>query len=136
MEIINFEWWHVNLINAQEWQKDHINSESYIGIMGPTFTVVENAKPVACFGMQIQWPGRALVWAIVGDVKNWPAFHKNVKKRLDYFIKKQHVNRCEMVTEVGFNQASRWAEMLGFKKESVMSKYFQHGADAEMWVIA
>lgn len=132
--IIDFEWWHLNSINVQQWQKDHVTAESFIGVNGPSFTYVEGLDFKACFGMQIQWEGRAVVWAVVGDVKSWPAFHKSVSQRLNFFIEDMNIKRCEMTTQCGFKQASRWARMLGFKKEALLKKYFAHGADAELWV--
>jgi hypothetical protein len=132
--LIDFEWWHVGAINVQEKQKKYVKAEQYIGVMTEAKTYLEDFLPKAAIGMQMQWDGRALVWAIVGDVSHWPLFHKCVKRELESYIKKMNVRRCEMVTELGFEQAARWAEMLGFKQESIMKKYLPHGADAIMWV--
>lgn len=132
--IIDFEWWHVNSVNVQQWQRDYVTAENYIGVQGPAFTYAEGEEFKACFGMQIQWEGRAIVWAIIGDVNNWPTFHREVSRRLNFFIGNMNIRRCEMTVQSGFKQASRWAKMLGFHKEALLKKYFAWGEDAELWV--
>lgn len=134
--IVPFDWFHLEALEIQPNQKQYIEAAAYMGLKADCYTYLEDFIPKACFGMQIQWKGRALVWSVIGDdIDNWVAFHRVVKQMLNEHIQRNHINRCEMTTEVGFRQASRWARMLGFKKESVMPKYFESGLDAEMWVI-
>lgn len=134
--IINFEWWHHDLIDVQESQKEYSSAESFIGVAGPAYTYMEQGKPKGAFGMQVQWEGRAVVWAVVGnDIRNWPAFHNHVKTLMIEKAKELKINRLELSVLSDFKQGNRWARMLGFTKEAELKRFFPGGADANLWVI-
>lgn len=125
------------LINVQEKQKayrDHIAEGARNLALENAFTYVEKDGIKAVFGMQMMWEGRAVVWALIGDVNNWVSLHKGLLKLISKHVKILSIRRLEMTTEVGFEESERWAEMLGFKHESLMSNFGVDGKDHKMWV--
>lgn len=110
--------------------KDFVDSEHGLN----SFAYLEGGVVKAVFGMETFWSGRGIVWALIGNVSNWVKFHKSVKKLLESLACKLDIIRLEMTTEVGFDESERWAEMLGFRCESLMTSFGMDGKDHKMWV--
>lgn len=98
------------------------------------YAYIEDGRVKAVFGMDVFWTGRGIVWALIGDVDNWVAFHRSVKKLLESLADKLDIIRLEMTTEVGFDESERWARMLGFRCESLMTNFGMDGKSHKMWV--
>jgi len=101
---------------------------------GPTAGTFTNEKGevVMCAGIIEIWPGRAECWAIPnkGFAKEFTAIHRWVRDLLDA----APFNRIEAAVEASFENGHRWANMLGFEKESdTMRQYFPDGADAVLY---
>lgn len=127
----------VNLLDvqpAQEYYKGHLTEDALFQLQGDNFTYWEGDRAKAIIGMQHQWKGRAIVWALIGDVKSWVKFHREVNSIMEEYIDKRGILRLEMTTEVGFTESERWARMLGFKEESILEKYSPDGKDHKMMV--
>ncbi|AUR93055.1 acyl-CoA N-acyltransferase [Vibrio phage 1.182.O._10N.286.46.E1] len=120
--------------DAQKFYESHITEESLSGLDGDNFSYIEDGMVKALVGMQLQWSGRAIVWALLGDVKNWVSFHREVKNLMENYINKRGIIRLEMTTEIDFVQSERWAKMLGFKEESILKNYGPDGKDHKMMV--
>jgi len=119
---------------AQLFYRDSIKEAVDSGSLENTFAYIEHGKIRACIGMQVLWEGRAIVWALIGDVSNWVKFHKTTKRLLEDYAERLGVIRLEMTTEVGFVESERWAYMLGFRCESEMANYGPDGKNHKMWV--
>jgi len=128
----------VDMLEVQEKQKayrQHIKDAALSCGLTNAFTYIEKDGIKAVFGMQDMWPGRAVVWALIGSVGNWSALHRGVKKLMEHYSMIHNVSRLEMTTEVGFDESEKWAKMLGFKEESLMPNFGVDGKDHKMWVI-
>jgi RimJ/RimL family protein N-acetyltransferase len=55
-----------------------------------------------------------------------------MKKLIDDWLCCKDVERVEMITQTDFVQANRLAELLGFKKEGTLKKYY-NGIDFNIW---
>jgi hypothetical protein len=78
--------------------------------------------------------GRVWLSALIGvDCKDKaiPVF-KKMKKLIDDWLYCKDVERVEMITQTDFVQANRLAELLGFKKEGTLKKYY-NGIDFNIW---
>lgn len=127
----------ISAVKVQEKQKhykDYINKIALCGALGECRTYTENESVKAIIGMQEQWHGRAIVWALIGDVSKWILFHREVKSIMEDYASNHGIIRIELTTEVGFNESERWAKMLGFYQESIMRNYGPDGRDHKMWV--
>jgi RimJ/RimL family protein N-acetyltransferase len=98
---------------------------------GQSFTGLVEGVPLICAGVIGIWPGRAMAWAYLSrDAgRNMRSITTAVRKFLD---ETDH-RRVEMTTIQGFQAAARWAEMLGFRLEGLMTQYTPDGEDAYLW---
>lgn len=103
--------------------------ESYASFLiecGPAFALVSGKDVWACAGVREIEPHRSNAWALVHERigSRFLQFHKGVI----LFLDDCKYQRVELVTVDGFVKAERWAEMLGFKWEGCMEKYFPDGS--------
>lgn len=70
----------------------------------------------AVAGLTEQWSGRAVAWAMIGDGarKSFKEVHRAV---LAFLANDQH-RRIELYVRADFPAAARWAEHLGFVRET------------------
>jgi len=104
---------------------------------GPAFALVDNCSVdhmPRVLGIAGVWQieeHRVNAWAIIDRHigTDYIHYHKAVKR----FLEHCGYQRVEMAVEVNFEEAKRWAEMLGFKQEGFMHKYFPNGNDAFLY---
>lgn len=95
---------------------------------GPyAFTGVADSEVIACAGVVMEWAGRGMCWAIVGE--NAGPHFRAVHRAVSGFLAQTNIRRLEMVVKKGFPEAHRWARMLGFKMEGCMHAYSPAGDD-------
>ena len=99
---------------------------------GGAYTALIDGKPVACAGIVEQWKGRGLAWALLSleSGQHFIRVTRAVRRALDL----SPLRRVEAHVDVNFAAAVRWAEMLGFKAESVMESFTPEGNAAFMYV--
>jgi hypothetical protein len=125
MIIVPFEPEHFNLLELQDKQgvfKDLITQYDYgVGLKsgGVAWSMIEESTLccIGCAGIIDAGFGRGIAWALLSKDAKKHMFRitKEVKKRLVGF------KRIEIT--VNFDEAHRWAEMLGFKCEAAMKSY-------------
>lgn len=95
------------------------------------FTGTFDGQPRVCAGFIEMWQGRARVWSVidrrVSGVDMLP-IHRAVMNAINKYQPLVY-NRLEMEVMRGFNPGYRWARMLGFTPEGVMSHYDPWGND-------
>jgi hypothetical protein len=124
----------LSLQNAQMGLHDIIRGEGYgdsLAAGGPAFTVTSRGDIVACVGVIPQWENYSRAWALLsGDsgrhllgitraIRRWLRFHNS--------------GRVDTSVVVDFQQAIRWAAMLGFVREGLMRKYTPDGKDCYLY---
>ncbi|MFN3856536.1 MAG: hypothetical protein ACK4RV_02220 [Caulobacter sp.] len=98
---------------------------------GLTWTARDERGVVGIGGVQAQAPGRGLAWSLLSrDAGRALVPLTRVVRR---YFDTSPFRRIEAVTACEFEPARRWAIMLGFRSEGVMTAYFPDGADAERW---
>jgi len=96
-----------------------------------TSCVAEHAgRIIAIVGLTPLGDGRASAWTLLSkDARHHMlSLTRRVRKFLDDFP----YRRMEAQTDVGFDAAERWLEILNFEKECVMKSYTTRG-DATLW---
>jgi len=121
IEEIKFEPWHLDMIEAQDAQKDVVTSD----VGGTAFTLIDG-RILACYGAVKIWDGRWMAWAVLsryaGEKMLSVTRHvKNVMKQAD--------GRLEIIVESDFTEGMRWAKMLGYKMEVERMSKFLNGKD-------
>lgn len=95
-------------------------------------TAWDDGTPVAMFGIQHLWHGRALAWAFMADSLGTSLI--TITRKCRKLMAESGYRRIEMHVEADFGAGERWASLLGFKKEAELSRFFPDGSDATMWV--
>jgi hypothetical protein len=127
----------IDIQESQTWIEDYMDGvEDYASTMiqaGPAFSMldIDNEKVLGIAGVWEQEKHRAIAWAIIDRQirSDYIHYHKAVKK----FLFKCKYQRVEMAVDIQVPQAKRWAEMLGFKLEGLMERYFANGSDAYLY---
>ena len=95
---------------------------------GKSYTVFDSDGVVqACMGMDEQWPGRALCWALLSaDLRH---LMLPISVRARRVFDESGYRRLEAYVDPTFAEAIRWVELLGFKREGLMKKFTPEGDD-------
>lgn len=89
-------------------------------------------KLVAAGGAFEIWDSRAEVWMLLSEESgiSFVGVHRVVQR----FIASMPYARLETTCELGWPQAKRWLEMLGFTHEATARKYMPGGRDVDIYV--
>ena len=106
-----------------------MNLDTYASVLiecGPAFAMVAEKEVWGCAGVCELEPHRGNAWALIheGIGLRFFQFHKAVRAFLDGC----KYQRVELATKGGSDTDERWAEMLGFRWEGCMEKYFPDSA--------
>lgn len=118
---------HLTLQAAQRcFERELANQEYRRALVVPDFswTGIIGGRVVGCAGLVPQWPGRAIAWALLGEIPRpaWPAVHKKVLAVLAA-AERRGFFRIETHVDPQFPQAMRWVAMLGFRPEGLNRAY-------------
>lgn len=119
---------------AQQWMKTGFRPEDLKTLENDyAVTLMVDGEPAACAGAVEYWPGRALVWAVLGDAVDaqfFPVLHREAKLFLDGLP----MARLEAAVDCDFDAGHRWAKALGFKVEAErMRKFHMDGRDCALY---
>ncbi len=109
----------LQLQDAQSYFHDQIRSADYAASLeraGQAYTALDGDQVVACAGVTEIWPGRAVVWSLIGKQagRHMVALHRVVMG----FLSTLAYGRLELWVDDGFAAGLRWAKMLGFACET------------------
>ena len=137
MNVVPFEAEHINqleLQDAQSYLSAIVSSDQAEALVGDwAFSAMEDGRPIASAGVILLWQGRGMAWAFISKyaVNNkFLQVHRAVKRFLDGC----YLQRIEMTVDCEFEQAHRWAHMLGFHMECArMRSYRPDGGDCALY---
>ena len=137
LKIVSFDPRDLLMLNLQD-DQDHIkpllSNPSYGGTLvesGPAFSGYSDGKPVACIGVHQIEDHKGCAWALMS--KNSGPYMFAITRHVKAFLDSCGLMRVEAGVSVDFELAIRWAEILGFKQEGRMTKYFPDGSDAYLY---
>jgi hypothetical protein len=83
---------------------------------GQAWAVVSEAGVVCLAGVQPQWGGRAVAWALLSEQagRSMVALTRAARRYFDGL----DYARVEMYVDAGFAEGCRWARLLGFRNET------------------
>lgn len=101
---------------------------------GLSFSGFVGTRLVGCAGIYPIWRGRAVAWAVFGDIprRAWP----EITAKVDEICADAHRSgwrRIETTVLDGFAAGRRWAERCGFVCEGLMPAYGPDGSDHWMY---
>ena len=127
MRLVPFDKAHLLQITPQVRQANTDLSGDWIH--GPAWTVFDGDTVQAIGGFLLQWEGRFLAWAIIGEGANMRALTRIARGVVDGFS----VRRIEATIDVSFRQAAKWVSILGFQFEGVLRCAGLNGEDFAMY---
>ncbi len=92
---------------------------------GPAFTAWIDtevaARPLACAGLALLWPGTAEAWALTSSlVERHPLpFHRTVRRMLPAMAGQLGLTRIQASVLADNTPGLRWLERLGFSRETL-----------------
>jgi hypothetical protein len=101
---------------------------------GKAWTALDDGVPVFCAGMTPMWQGRAIAWALCGDVPRRSLRQLLVETRAE--LDRQAAAgtwRIEATVARGWWAAERFAEALGFDLRCVLPLYGPDRGDYGLW---
>lgn len=118
---------HIRGLNLRAHELDYGTNSAYekLGRNGPAFTLMVDAKPIACAGIEPYWPGMGEAWGIFSiHVYQYPiAVFKAAREGLDRIMQDWKLIRVQAVALKDFPSAVKFLERLGFEPEGEMRKY-------------
>lgn len=111
-----------------------MNLDTYASVLiecGDAFAMVADREVWGCAGVCEIGTCRGNAWALIHEDigRRFFQFHKAVISYLD----RCKYQRVELAARDGHKEAERWAEMLGFKWEGCMEKYFPDGSMGNLY---
>lgn len=128
MRIIQFEPWHLDVLELQEEQGvflpfivNNQYREALKNNMSYTLYDEQNLNTLCCAGLLDVGFGRAEAWSLIS--KDAGHYMTRITKEVILTLNKSNFQRIEIHVKKGFKAAERWAEFLGFVREGEMKKY-------------
>ena len=138
MDIVTFHRDHLKSMVVQQRQRgmEKLLTDEICDVLEgcESFSALDGDEVLACSGVIEVAPGRAQAWAYISDdVGNrMLAVTKAVKR----FLSLRKYRRVEMDVDCEFEQAHRWAKMLGFTMECERRKsYTPDGRDCALYAM-
>lgn len=133
--IVDFRPVHLARMRAQSAQMAEIKHPEALAMpYGHSWTALDGEEPIACAGLVEVWEGRAYAWALLSEYAGPHLFTltRVIRSRLASL----RYRRVEMAVDAGFAAGCRWAQMLGFRRETPepMRGYLPNGHAA--WLYA
>ena len=102
----------------------------------PTYTFEHDGIPVAVIGLQLLWTGTAHAWTVISDQVrgNGITLTKLTKELLEGHAKALKVWRVQAYVKEDVKENTKWIELLGFKRESVMYRGSPEGTNLLLYV--
>lgn len=135
MIVVPFEPSHALAMDVQPAQRmSEFSPEALAAPAGDAWTGMVDGRPVACAGLVEVWAGRAYAWALLAAYAG--PHMVSITRAIRCRLARSPYRRVEMAVDAGFSAGARWAELLGFERETPMPmrKYLPNGRDA--WLYA
>lgn len=138
--VIEFKADHLKALNIQKRQayfREYLTDENLKSLEsapGDAYSVMDGDEVIAVAGVMSYGDGRGLAWSYISDVigSRMLAMTKAVKR----FLSLADYRRIEMIVDCDFEQAHRWARVLGFRMEAErMKAYGMDGRDCSLYAM-
>lgn len=136
--IVPFEPEHLKAIKLQAEQslfQKELQSDYYARSLADYggWTLLDGERVLACAGLIMMWPGRYGAWAVISRMigaAGMVVLTRAARRGLDL-----QTGRVEAIVADGFAAGHRWAELLGFTKDTpeAMKSWLPDGSAAFMY---
>lgn len=126
MIVIPFKKEHIDRLVLQEKQKglEHLQTgEMFRSLENEaSYTVTDDEEVLCCAGVVAMTEGRCIAWAYLAEGLNHRMVY--VTRAVKRYLKLAPFFRIEMHVDCDFDEAHRWAKMLGFEMECERMRAF------------
>jgi hypothetical protein len=132
VKIIPYEPWHMIRMKIQPKQRSaYMAAAEDHAAAGEAITGVIGSKVIFCAGRSLIWEGRYMLWAVLSQdaCKHMLCVTREIKSFLQLCR-----GRLEVVVDSKFEEAHRWARILGFKLHHHEEMFLPDGGDADIYV--
>lgn len=131
VSVVALEAWHLDVLRTDPQREQRSEAQMQLEMpTGPAWAAMVGGVPVAAAGVCELWPGRGYAWALFAQ--KWPI--RPVLREIRSRLSTIRFARLEMVVDAQFEQAARFAEHLGFRREWTAQRYLPNGHDAHIYV--
>ena len=108
----------LDLIDQMEFMKPYLKDRLYAGFVDDekSYSVTSNGKAIACGGMVKLDDFKWVIWALMG--KETASHMTGITRAVKTFLEQNKKPRIEMHVRDGFDEAHKWAKILGFECET------------------
>lgn len=132
MKIVPYEPWHMIRMRIQKQQASaYMATAEDHAAAGEAFTGMVGNKVIFCAGRTLIWEGRYMLWAVLSCDAH--KYLLTITREIQAFMQLCH-GRLEVVVDSKFEEAHRWARILGFKLHHHEEMFLPDGSDADVYV--
>lgn len=124
-------------VMATRWTDDPYDLASdFAHAPGGKFAVIHNDKAVCIFGVSPRTPGVSQGWLVgTNEIGKHGVEVAHACKKVIRGLFDADVHRIQAYSAAFHHQAHEWLEMIGFKRESTLSKFGKDGSDFYCYAI-
>lgn len=118
-------------VMATRWTNDQYDLASDLAhTPGGKFAVIQDDKPVCIFGVSPRTPGVGQGWLVgTDDIGKSGIEVAHACKKVIRTLFDTDVHRVQAFSAAFHTQAHEWLELIGFRRESTLSKFGKDGSD-------
>lgn len=135
IEIVPFLPEHFVALQAPATQRAWVEENAAALAQGPgdARTALLDGRPIACAGVIELWPGRGYAWALLD--RSSGRHMLPITRAVRGFLDSAPWRRVEMAVDAKFLAGCRWADLLGFVRETPapMRAFAPNGADCFLY---
>ena len=133
LSVVPFRSYLLNIMDLHEHDQAHLDQmPEYVSYLDSAtkdaygYCVLDNGRPVLCFGVSPQWYGVAELWMIPDTKlvsKNKIRFHRGALRFMDLIMEELNLHRIHVTVLASNIKALKWIESISFEREGVLKKY-------------
>jgi hypothetical protein len=115
------------------WVRGATDLDGLRTLEGPhALTLMEDGKPIAAVGVVPYWEDRGHLWTFISA-----GAERKVHRFAKWFLAGVPMRRIEAAVEANFTTGCRWAERLGFVRETAVPAraFWPNGLDAHLYAL-
>ena len=143
LSVVPFRSYLLNIMDLHEHDQAHLDQmPEYVSYLDSAtkdaygYCVLDNGRPVLCFGVSPQWYGVAELWMIPDRnlvSKNKIRFHRGAMRFMDFIMEELNLHRIHVTVLSSNIKAIKWIESISFVREGVLKKYTFYAKDMIMY---
>ena len=142
ISVVPFRSYLLKIMDLNEFDKLNLSQPNYLEYMdhaseqGYGYCVIDDGKPMLCFGVVPYWPGVAELWLIPDKKKiseHKIKFHKGALQFMKLAAADLKLKRLQVTVSSLNVSALKWIKSIYFEEEGILKHYGVDGSDYKMF---